>query len=44
MYCIHESLFPSVIDPVDLDRSPIALTMPETLKPEYSEGGPLIAY
>ena len=37
---VEKAEFPSSIDPKDLDKSPIALTIPGTLEPEYSEGGP----
>lgn len=41
---IEKAEFPSSIVPADLLTSPIALTVPASLKPEYSSGGPLIAY
>jgi hypothetical protein len=41
---IEKAEFPASIDPSDLDRSPIALTVPASMKPEYSSGGPLIVY
>lgn len=36
--------FPDAIDPSTLDRSPVALTIPASLGPEYSTGGPLLGY
>lgn len=41
---LEKAEFPSAINPTDLDRSPIALSMPSAMKPEYSAGGPAIAY
>lgn len=41
---VEKAEFPSSIDPADLDRSPIALSMPSAMKPEYSQGGPTIAF
>jgi len=41
---IEESDFPDSIDPSGLDAQPIALTVPATMKPEYSFGGPRIGF
>jgi hypothetical protein len=41
---IEKAEFPESIDPVDLDKNPIALTIPATLDPEYSAGGPQIGF
>lgn len=41
---IEKAEFPASIDPSELDKSPIALTIPASLGPEYSAGGPAIGY
>lgn len=41
---IEKAEFPSSIDPADLERSPVALTIPAAMRPQYSEGGPLIGF
>jgi len=38
---IGKAEFPASIDPKDLATQPIALTIPGSLAPEYSTGGPL---
>lgn len=40
---IEKAEFPSSIDPKELDQAPIALTIPGTMAPEYSLGGPKFA-
>jgi len=35
---IEKSDFPSAINPVDLDRNPVALTIPAAVQPMYSKG------
>lgn len=37
-YLIKRSEFPSSIDPTDLDRNPLALTIPAALQPKYAMG------
>lgn len=41
---IERADFPSSIEASELDRLPIALTIPQTFRPEYSAGGPLIGF
>ncbi len=41
---IEKAEFPLAINPAELDRSPVAVTLPATLRMEYSTGGPLIGY
>jgi hypothetical protein len=41
---IEKAEFPLSIDPKDLATSPIAITLPAALRPEYSAGGPTIGF
>jgi hypothetical protein len=41
---IEKAEFPDSIDASTLDNSPVALTIPASLKAEYSEGGPHIGF
>lgn len=41
---MEKAEFPSSIDPTGLDTSPIALTIPGSLAPEYSEGDVQLAF
>ena len=41
---IERAEFPDSIDPAMLDTSPLALTVPGGMKPEYSFGGPILGY
>jgi hypothetical protein len=41
---VEKAEFPESIDPTSLDNAPIALTIPASVGPEYSLGGPHIGY
>ncbi len=41
---VERAEFPASIDPSTLETSPVALTIPGSMAPEYSSGGPLIGF